>query len=653
MSNASLYLETHSYSFTNYDTSLFLSSSYNFGWQPLGLSSGLEDRLSNSRSYSSSENNSIAWELRGFSSNSLASNNNIFISNHSAWINKFSTNTSLVKINFGANYIDSLAVVPFSPSSVVNLGSLNRVQTISDFVGTNNAFDIYRFSLVASSSLNISLNGLSSNADLALFDSNGTQIATSTNSGITRDWLDGSLNAGTYYVRVTSYSGNTNYRLGLSANALTNNGATRTISGTLDANVFTYQSSFSRTVISGNGNLEFGTGVKDVLNLSNINSNSVSFNLARTSGGGVAYNSGNGTRIFDALTLSDGNQILFEGLDSIQFANGTLNLSEVPNDPFFGEQWNLHMMGVHNAWRFTKGSSSVLVGVQDSGLGLSASGAIHGDLRDTWIYRNNYSDDFGTNSTSHGTSVQGIIAAASNNGIGMSGINWNSDVVNIDVLGGESTDQSLAAATENMINLAAQNGQRLVINMSLGYNSFGQTGIEPDFERVVANNPNVLFVIAAGNSGHLGIEGLAYPAALAAQYRNVMAIGASWGAVDQDGYARSPGSRIEYGWWGSQYGNGLTMMGPSEVIATAANSSGQFSYSSQFNGTSAATPNVTGVASLVWSVNPYLTGSQVKQVMAETAYDLGTRGYDAEYGSGFTNADAAVRRAMALARGYA
>jgi subtilisin family serine protease len=102
-------------------------------------------------------------------------------------------------------------------------------------------------------------------------------------------------------------------------------------------------------------------------------------------------------------------------------------------------------------------------------------------------------------------------------------------------------------------------------------------------------------------------------------------------------------------------------MGPSEVIATeAANSlSGvQFGFNSNapatnasipFNGTSAATPNVTGVASLVWSANPNLTAAQVRSILSQTAYDLGFSGYDPIYGHGFINADAAVRSAIALA----
>ncbi|MGV0027003.1 S8 family serine peptidase [Phormidesmis priestleyi] len=427
------------------------------------------------------------------------------------------------------------------------------------------------------------------------------------------------------------------------------------VGGTLGADTFTYVPGFNYTVFSGNGNVSFGQGGRDVVDLSSIRSTTVSFNLASLKGGGVIFNPGNGARVFDAINFSNGSQILWEGMDSIQFADGVLELSVTPNDPGFNQQWNLQMMGVQNAWRFTTGSTNVAIGIADSGLGVSSQGFIHPDLRtnDTYVYGTNYRDDYEKSITSHGTDVQGIIAAASNNGTGMSGINWKSDVFNMDVLGGDSQDLDLAEATQLMIDGATRRGENLVINMSLGYpNSGGQTGLEPAFERTVANHPDVLFVIASGNDN---VNGISYPASLSQRYSNVMAIGASWGTKDQNGTPKAPGTQISYpGVWGSNYGTGLTLMGPSEVIATSAIASAYgvtFDYDLQFDGTSAATPNVTGVASLVWSANPNLTATQVQTILSDTAYDLGARGYDTVYGHGFVNADAAVRRAIAIGAG--
>jgi subtilisin family serine protease len=194
--------------------------------------------------------------------------------------------------------------------------------------------------------------------------------------------------------------------------------------------------------------------------------------------------------------------------------------------------------------------------------------------------------------------------------------------------------------------------------MSLGTRTFNQIpAIHANFVNVIRNNPNTLFVIAAGNSGHRGQSGLASPATLAQYFNNVIAVGASWGTHDRDGFTRTPGQRIQYNWWGSQYGPGLTLMAPSEVYSTKAtrNSFGQVEFDyyltgDRFHGTSAAAPNVAGVASLAWSVNPQLSAAQIKGILSRTAYDLGTPGYDHFYGHGFVNADAAVRQAMAYAR---
>lgn len=545
--------------------------------------------------------------------------------------------------------------------------------TYTGQISSSNTSDLYQLDLTTTSSLSATLSGLNltspDDADLRLIrDANnngivddGEEVARSNRGvGLSEVINQASLTAGTYYLQVFRFAGASPYTLNIQTNPFV--GGTRFFNGSLGADTFSYTQGYSQLVFSGNGNVDFGSGSRDLLDLSTFNIASATFNYANTTSGGVVFNPGNGSRVFDSVTLTGGSQILFEGVERIRFADQTIDVfatGQLPNDPLFGQQWNLHMMGVHNAWRFTQGSNNVLIGVQDTGLGTTANGAIHPDLRTTTTLTDNYRDDFTqAGSTSHGTGVQGIIAATTNNGIGMSGINWNSQVYAIDVLGGDRNDQSLAQAAQTMINEARRLNQRLVINMSLAVpESFG-LNYDTALAEVVRDNPNVLFVIAAGNYGNQGKAGISSPAFLASRYSNVMAVGASWGRVGQDGLTRTPGTRISY----SQYGQGLTLMGPSEHLSTRSRlttSGVQFDYSPAtgngssnraFDGTSAATPNVTGVASLVWSANPNLTAAQVRQILSETASDLGARGYDSLYGNGFVNADAAVRRAIALGR---
>src|SRR5919202_1730834 len=70
-----------------------------------------------------------------------------------------------------------------SPGQAFNLGNLNGTRTVSDFVGSTDINDFYRFDLNAPSSLNIALSGLSADANLQLLNSTGTVIASSSQVG--------------------------------------------------------------------------------------------------------------------------------------------------------------------------------------------------------------------------------------------------------------------------------------------------------------------------------------------------------------------------------------------------------------------------------------------------------------------------------------
>lgn len=545
-----------------------------------------------------------------------------------------------------------------------DLGNISRVtSTTTDSVGGADAIDYHRFELSEASNFSLKMTGLTSDIDVILYDRNGQALATSNRYNNENETISLALNSGTYYVRIYPWIGSSNYTLelsGLPSKPIVTR--QQPLVGTLGADTFSLTASnfeTRQTVVSGNGNVDFGQGRWDLLDLSSLRSTDVVMNLATATTGGMLYDPGNGSRLFDSITLASGNEILFEGIDRIQFADRTYTLSISPNDPYFTRQWNLHMMGVQNAWRFGTGSANVLIGVEDTGLGFSRAGQIHEDLRmPTYSSSNNLADEFfreitddgyGRQDSSHGTAVQSIISAISNNGIGLSGINWTSPTYTVDVLDGNANDQSLATATQNMITEANRRGQRLVINFSLGGGA-----ISAVYRSLVANNQdNALFVIASGNDD---ANGLNNPASLAIEYRNVIAVGASWGRTDRFGNGQTPGDRISYpGRWGSNYGEGLTLMAPSEVVAARAEYSSTdgatFGYGTGFNGTSAAAPNAAGVASLVWSANRNLTAVQVQTILSQTAVDVGSAGYDNLTGHGMINADAAVRRALAIGRG--
>ncbi|BCL39581.1 C2 family cysteine protease [Nostoc sp. MS1] len=96
-----------------------------------------------------------------------------------------------------------------------------ETQSISDWVGSSDIDDFYSISLSSRSSVSIAIDGLSANADLQLLKDNnsnhsidkGDVIASSNKSGTLSESIRETLNAGNYFIRVYSKSGNTKYDL--------------------------------------------------------------------------------------------------------------------------------------------------------------------------------------------------------------------------------------------------------------------------------------------------------------------------------------------------------------------------------------------------------------------------------------------------------
>nr|NCQ97168.1 peptidase S8 [Microcystis aeruginosa W11-03] len=74
--------------------------------------------------------------------------------------------------------------------------------TYSDFVGSTDTNDYYRFSLGTTSDFSLNLTGLSADADVSLLNSSGSVITSSTNGSTSSESITRQLSAGTYYVRV-------------------------------------------------------------------------------------------------------------------------------------------------------------------------------------------------------------------------------------------------------------------------------------------------------------------------------------------------------------------------------------------------------------------------------------------------------------------
>jgi subtilisin family serine protease len=187
----------------------------------------------------------------------------------------------------------------------------------------------------------------------------------------------------------------------------------------------------------------------------------------------------------------------------------------------------------------------------------------------------------------HGTFVSGVIAAIQNNGVGVTGVAPGAKVMPLQALdaNGSGSIDNVAAA----FNYAGENGVRIV-NASLGATTTSQT-----LEQSIADNPNTLYVVAAGNSAANNDDPSTpfYPCDL--PDANLICVGATdqtdrpasftdYGAVSVDLFA--PGVNIASTWTGGRY-----------VYAS---------------GTSMATPMVSGTLALMLAEDPSLTAAQLK-----------------------------------------
>ncbi|MGH9011043.1 MAG: S8 family serine peptidase, partial [Acidimicrobiia bacterium] len=120
--------------------------------------------------------------------------------------------------------------------------------------------------------------------------------------------------------------------------------------------------------------------------------------------------------------------------------------ASVPNDPDYSatQASYLSAIGVPSAWDMTTGSEGVVVAVLDSGIDAS-----HPDLAGRVVAGRNVvdSNDDTTDRSGHGTSMAGIIGAATNNALGVAGVAWAAKIMPVKVSypTGVATDTNVAA----------------------------------------------------------------------------------------------------------------------------------------------------------------------------------------------------------------
>ncbi|MFM8979944.1 MAG: S8 family serine peptidase, partial [Planctomycetia bacterium] len=331
------------------------------------------------------------------------------------------------------------------------------------------------------------------------------------------------------------------------------------------------------------------------------------------------------------------------------------------NDARLAQQWNLRAVGAFEAWDTTRGSSSVTVGVLDSGVLAhpdlagqlvtgydfvsDAASAGDGDGRDTDPTDAGDRGDPSGTSTWHGTHVTSLLVGKADDGAGIAGLAPGCKVMHLRVLGRSG---GLASDVADALRFAAglfttQQGRRLptplrVVNLSLGTEAYSS---ELDAACSAAANRGVLLVAATGNTGSTVL----YPAA----FPNVMAVGAVDAQLRGTSYTSrgpevdlvAPGGTSLQDADGDGWPDAVLGASRDETLYPA-----PLAHAWQA-GTSEACPHVSAAAALLLSVDSTLTAAQLRTRLLESALDLGLGGRDDLYGAGLLQVHTALKRLLA------
>ena len=352
------------------------------------------------------------------------------------------------------------------------------------------------------------------------------------------------------------------------------------------------------------------------------------------------------------------------------------------NDPMFGVQWALNGTTAPNAdinacqaWAMSTGTGAK-VAVLDTGIKLD-----HSDLVPN-MFPQSYDTESLTSPSqlsvtatpgiysNHGTHVAGIIGAKGNNGIKISGVAPNSTVISI----------SNTLEENNIVNQAERLGEGIfwadtkeadIINCSWHYDATDNYATGEPFSTALLefrileflehgrDEKGGILVFAAGN---IGANGINYPANFDARIMTIGASGTNGHRASFSSYdvvtasnrtidVVAPGVDI-----GSLIINILPLPDPDGGTLTEVPNGVDQTYMS---GTSMAAPHVSGVAALMLSVNPCLTGQQIRDIIEQTAQKVGGYPYATtvdrpngtwhkEMGYGLLDAHAAVLKAQQM-----
>ena len=309
------------------------------------------------------------------------------------------------------------------------------------------------------------------------------------------------------------------------------------------------------------------------------------------------------------------------------------------NDTYFtsGQLWGMSAggnqfgSGAATAWANNKtGLSTVYVGIIDEGymynhVDLAANagtnpGEIPGNGRDDdgngliddvygWDFDGNNNTVFDGIGDDHGTHVAGTIGGVGGNGAGVAGVVWNVKMLGAKFLGSRGgTTANAIKAVDYFTGLKNKGLNIVATNNSWGGGGFSQA-LKDAIDR--ANAAGILFVAAAGNSGTNNDATASYPSGYSSA--NIIAVASITSAGGLSSFSQYGATTVDIGAPGSSIWSTVPVSGGKGKNATVG--SGYASY----NGTSMATPHVTGAVALYASLNPGASAAQIKSAIMGSA----------------------------------
>ncbi len=328
----------------------------------------------------------------------------------------------------------------------------------------------------------------------------------------------------------------------------------------------------------------------------------------------------------EGMTVEDALE-QFNQADGIFYAQPNYEIhaiSTFPNDTRFDDLWGMHNTGqtggiadadidAPEAWDLATGSSEVIVAVIDTGVDYN-----HVDLaQNMWVNTgeipgngeddddNGYVDDvYGYDFCNgdgnpmddhyHGTHCAGTIGGIGNNNEGVAGVCWNVKIMAVKFLdsgGGGWTDDAIDSVQYSVL-----------MGANLSSNSWGGGGYSQGLKDAIdaAGAAGMLFVAAAGNDyGSNNDTHPHYPSSYTCD--SVIAVLSTDDDDDMSGF--------------SNYGPTSVDLGAPGSDILSCNLGGGYHYK---DGTSMATPHVSGACALLWSMNSMLTNTEVKEILLDT-----------------------------------